>query len=229
MTKIDFKVEDKDYYIVKPSSRQEKDGMIMFARSLTKYVKDGIFSQEKLDSYLREQGVWDDEKQKEMEEIAKFVKEGADKLASGGIKKSEARKLAIEMRGKRFQFMQLTLEKTQLENFTVEALADADRTDFYISCCTKNSDGSKVFKDFDDYQDKKDTELGKSAALNFAKLHNGYNEDFAHEFVENKFLKEYGFVNDKLELVNEEGKYVDVDGNVVEEPQKVEFKEFLEG
>ena len=228
MDKLEFTLDSKKYFTVKPSPRQEKDGMIVFAKTLTKLVKEGIMSQDRLEKYLKEQGVWDDEKQAKREEIEKILVEGKQKLDEGGIPKWEARKIAIEMRIKRYELMALIMERTRLEGFTAEAIADTERTDFFISCCTKNEDGTKVFPTIDDYQNQADTNLGAFSATNFAKLYNGYGEDTIKKLPENVFLFKYGYVNDNLELVNQEGKYVDVEGNVIEEPKKVEFKEFLD-
>lgn len=228
--KLEFKVGDKEYYVTKPSARQEKDGMIVFAKTLTKALKEGIMSHDKLDKVIRDEGVWDDDKQKKVLEIAEFLTVGIHKLSAGGIKLSDARTLAIQMRTKRFEYIQLVLEKTRLEGCTAEAIADRERTDFFVSVCVKNSDGSKVFSSLEDYQEKQDSELGNVVSSKFAKLYNGYEEDLGFsKYPENEFLLKYKFTNEKLELVDKDGKFVDVEGNTMEEPQKVEFKEFLEG
>jgi len=204
--------------------------MIIFAKTLTKALKEGIMSQDGLEKFMRKEGVWDDDKQKEVEEIISFVKEGKEKLDAGGMKLSEARALAIKMRTKRMEYLRLILEKTRLEGCTAEAIADKERTDYFISVCTKHADGSKVFNSVEDYQEKQDGELGSSASISYAKLNNGYEDDLGFKKLpENEFLVKYKFANEKLELINSDGEFVDVDGNPVEEPQKVEFKEFLEG
>jgi len=227
--KVEFKIEDKEYYVQFPSARQEKDGMIVFAKALTKAVQDGIMSQDRLDKYCRDQGVWNDEKQKNREDIETFIRNGVDTLAKGGVKKSEARTLAIQMRRKRFELMALLMDRTKLEGFTAEALADKERTAYFISCCTKNKDGTRVFASIEDYCDKENDVIGKLAEYNYAKLTNGFDDDFQSKWPEVEFLTKYGFVNADFNLVNAEGKFVDEEGNEIKEPEKVEFTEFLEG
>jgi hypothetical protein len=45
----------------------------------------------------------------------------------------------------------------------------------------------------------------------------GLDQDWEAKLPENKFLKEYEFVDDKLRLVNKEGHYITTDGKRVDE------------
>lgn len=220
--KTEFKVDEKDYFVTLPSARQEKDGMILFAKSLTKYIKEGILSGDKLEQYYRDEGIWDDFKQKERENLEKFLGEGILKLRKGGIKKTEAKDLAIEMRLQRFQLMVLLLDRSKFESFTAESLAEKDRSAFFVSCCTKNADGSRAFSNLDDYLDRENSDLSRVAATKFASLYNGYDENFEKKLPENEFLIKYGFMDEQMQMIQEDGTVK------VAENQLEEFTEFTE-
>ena len=54
-----------------------------------------------------------------------------------------------------------------------------------------------------------------AAASNLAELLYAVDKDFEEKLPENKFLKDFKFVNDDLSLINKDGDMVDTDGKII--------------
>lgn len=187
-------------------------------RTFKDALDSGAILKIKLDKVLRDQGVWDDDReirvktiQKEIFDIEKIL------FKKGNIKLSEAKKLALTMKDKRNELKEVLSEKTGLESMTAESQADNSRFNFLVSRCTVYNDTKKpYFKDYADYLNQGSSEVAQKAASNLVTLLFGLG-DYESELPENVFLKKYKFVDDKFRLVNKEGKLVDRDGRLIDE------------
>ncbi len=65
--------------------------------------------------------------------------------------------------------------------------------------------------------DKSETELALKCASEFANFLYGLEEDYEDKLLENRVLKKLGLLNEKGDLVNREGKRVDIDGNLLDD------------
>jgi hypothetical protein len=73
------------------------------------------------------------------------------------------------------------------------------------------------FKNFEDYNNKSADPIALLAAQNLANMLYGLENDYEEKLPENKFLKQYKFVDSKLRLINKEGKLVDEKGRLINE------------
>lgn len=233
--KREFKVADKNYYVVMPSPKQERDSQIVYAKALTSAIKSGILCKDSIDTWLRTQGIWSDEKESKKFELQLFLATGQNMLETKrdkdgkNMKKSDARKLALEMNDKRMELLKLLSETGKYSEYTAEGMAENDKFVYLVSVCTKNEDGTKTFSSVEDLYEKEETELAQTAQNEFAIIFSGFNPDFYKDFPENKFLIEHGFVNDKLQLIDKEGNNVDEEGNKLKEEEAAPiFTDFLD-
>ena len=72
-----------------------------------------------------------------------------------------------------------------------------------------------MYKSLDDYSEKSDGEIAFGAASALAEMMYSIDKDFESNLPENKFLKEFNFVNEDLSLVNSDGKTVDLEGRLI--------------
>jgi hypothetical protein len=232
--------------VIKPNSTLNREAQIEYNKTFSMLLKNGGMLKETLDAYMREQDLWNDKKEKIYQELITFLVESQNKLEKqGGIKASEARTIAIEMRRKRFELLSLLSVRSQVAMNTVEGQAEDYRFNYLISkCLVYNNDGKPVFTSLDDYLDHSNEDYASVGASKLASLIHGYNSDIDNTFVENMFLKKYGFVDDKLRLINKEGRLIDEDGRLINEDNRfvdkdgnlvdasgnplVEFKPFLD-
>jgi hypothetical protein len=102
-----------------------------------------------------------------------------------------------------------------MEENTAEAIAENARFDFLVSECVFNEDGTRVYKDIDDYNQRSADNVAFLGAANLAQLLYQYDSKFEEGLPENLWLKQFGLINDKMELVDESGQLVDEDGRKI--------------
>jgi hypothetical protein len=219
--KMVFKARDEngvelDLAIVRPNQKQVNDGQKEYNKAFREAVDSRAILRARVDQLMREQKLWDDDKQARFDSIQKILLENERKLAVGGIKLSEAKKLAIEMRAARVELRGLLTERNELDANTAEAQAYNARFNYYVSCCVVyNNDKKPYFSSYEDYLKRGDGEVGVQGAMHLAMLLHGMDPDYENKLPENQFLTKHKFVDDKLRLVNKEGHLVDVAGKLI--------------
>lgn len=235
-----------------PSLEDQREATKVYNTAFSDALKAKAVVRAKLDDLLVDQGLWDEKKQDKFAKLQNQILEGERKLAKGGISLSEAKRIAIEMRKDREDLRDLIAVKTNLDTHTAEGQADNARFNYLVSVCTVyNNTKKKYFESYDDYLNRSSDVVSVLAAQNLAGMLYGLDADYENKLPENKFLKDYKFVNNQLQfidkqgrlvdengrlidnsgrLINEKGEFIDKDGNVVTESGDyvVEFKPFLD-
>lgn len=237
--------ESRNVYVRHPDPRVEAEANMHASRvfaKLTKNPKEGLLIRAKLDEFLRDQGLYTDDDIQNITRLSEKIEDLEGKLVAGGIKKSEGKEMAIDLRRCRILLLTLLAKRMEYDANTVEHHTERARTNYIISKCLCYEEDVPVFKSPDDYQydDTGIKDLLVEPIRRISALCSSYDPDFEAKLIENKFLKKYGFCNDKFDLVNENGELVDEkgrridqDGNLLEEKDKpekkpVEIGEFLE-
>lgn len=201
-----------------PSVQDHQGATKAYNQTFSDAVKSKAVVRAKIDELLKEQGLWDDNKQLKVEELQRQILEGERKLAKGGISLTNAKKVALEIKKLRDEIKDLVVVRTNMDNNTAEGQADNARFNYLVSACTvyKNTN-QPYFNDMADYLEKSVTLAALKAAQILANMIYGLDNDYEANLAENKFLKKYKFVDDKLRLINKEGKLVDEDGRLLDE------------
>lgn len=214
--KVDGK--EVEFKVVRPSMKQLQEAQKVYGKAFREGLEGGLLVRERLDDYLTKQNLWDAEKEMQFKTLQAEINNTEKALAKGGIKKSEAFKLAVNARKCREKVRNLVAVKRNLDENTVEAQADNTRFNYLVSATlVYNANGKPYFKDMDDYLNRADSELASEAAGRLATLMYGLDNDYEANLPENKFLKMAGYVDEKYRLINKEGKFVDEDGKLVDE------------
>lgn len=218
-----IKSEDSDgkavsVAVVKPNSSKIKQAQLAYNKAFRAALESGALLRQKLDNYMREQEIWDDNKEKEYAELLEKINESEKSLAKGGIKLSEAKDVAIQMRVDRGQFRDLISERTYLDTNTAEGQADNARFNhlIYLSILDEKT-GKPFFESVEDYEERATEPYAAAAAGELARMMYDLDPDYDKNLPENQFLSDYGFVNEDMRLVNKEGQFVTVDGQLVNE------------
>lgn len=214
---VDGDGKEVTVYACRPKASDMSKAQLVAAAAIKSGIESGALMRHQLADYMSKQGLWNDEKQKQSEELDKQITDDLLKLKKGGIKKSEGRDLAVAIKVKRNLKLILEAQKRQLDEYTVEAQADNARFDYLVSVCVKDEEGNSVFSSVDDYKDRAEEDWAIQAASALAGLIYGYDKDWEKELPENKFLIKYKLVDDKLRLVNKENKLVSIGGQLVDE------------
>ena len=220
---VEVKVKDGEgektvkIVVKRPQSAVMSQAQRVSAKAWTDCVRDGIMTKKELSKFMKEQGIWDKGKDVEQDKISADIIALEKKLYVGDsknakVKASEAKNIAIEMRKKRNELRELIADKMALEQNTAEAISDNARFEFLVASCAFYENGNKVYNSIDEYTEQSDSEIAFAAATALAQMMYSIDKDFEANLPENKFLKQYHFVNDDLSLVNEKGETVDLEG-----------------
>ena len=173
-----------------------------------------------VNTLLRSRGQWDDEREQQYNDYTKQLLAKDLKLKKGGMKASEGKKLALEMRNLRNKVTNLLTDKSALDNMTAEGQADnAHFNSLLVTCLVYNNEqGEEVqyFPTLDDYIVHGSTDIANVAAQKLMNMLYTGGENIQKVLPENQFLMKYKFVNEELKLINKDGKLVDEDGRLID-------------
>lgn len=210
--------KSREMLIKSPSLQDQKEATKVYNQSFSEALKAKAVVRAKLDDLLIEQGLWDGNKQAKFTELQAEILEGERKLAKGGISLTEARTIALNMRKTREDLRELISVKTNLDTHTAEGQADNARFNYLVSACTVYNDTKEqYFKNYEEYNNRSNDAVAVLAAQNLANMLYGLEDNYEEKLPENKFLKQYKFVDTKLRLINKEAKLVDEQGRLIDE------------
>ena len=201
-----------------PSFENQRDAQKVYNRAFSDAVNSGSIIRARLDEIMKEQGLWDDEKEQELFEVQSKINSGEKLLAAGGISLDKAKSIAIDMRNYRNQLRNLLSTKNNLDSNTAEGQADNARFNYLVSCCVVYKDtGKPYFKGYEDFINRASSNVAINGSYKLGNIVYGLSEDFEKDLPENKFLMSYGFANDSLALVDKKGRLVDENGKLIDE------------
>lgn len=239
MQKTEFKVkidgEDKGFTVRLPSGKLRKEAreyrQLVFKKKMFEVDENGkntAVLASKAYNTLKEMGVWTDEKEARVVELAKLIDEKLHLLSKG---KSEQvpnalklREIIIkEVKPMRSEQFELLGQSKQLDSVTVESIADEAEIDYLVSKSTFNDDLSPTFTSLEDLYSKVDEEYAKEARTQLQILIGMFNPNWFSDLPENKLLKKHNFIDEKGnyiidgKLVNSDGKPINDKGQLVNE------------
>lgn len=214
------KIEDKDvkFLVRSPSFKNQREAQKVYNTAFTDAIKSDAVVRAKMEDVLREQGIWNDGKEKELTELQNEIIKAERVLAQGGISLKKAKSIALEMKETRDKIRELLMDRNSLDNNSAEGQADNTRFNYLVTVCTVYKDTEKpYFKDMDDYLEKNTDPVAVKAAQVLANMLYGLSEDYEQDLAENKFLKKYKFIDEKLRLINDKGQLVDEENRLIDE------------
>lgn len=210
---------EEEFAIKSPSLADQREAQKIYNQAFSDAVKSGCIVRARLDDLLKEQGLWDDTKQAKFNTLQQQILDNEKSLSKGGISLKSAKEIAVKTKELRDDLRELISVRTNLDNHTAEGQADNARFNYLISSCLvySNNKDKKYFNSYEDYLSKAAEPIAVKAAQTLANMLYGLDNDYEKKLPENKFLLKYKFVDDKLRLINKEGKLVDADGRLVDE------------
>jgi len=218
MSEILKSVNGDELIVKKPTLRTMREGKKVYNRAFNDALQSKAPVRARLDDLLREQGLWNDEKQIKYDTIKKEMLDLEVALAKGGVRLVDAKNMAMQMIKLRSEMRDLISERTRLDNHTAEGQAENAQFDYFVSACLvyKNNEDKPFFADLEDYLNSSDPVAFK-AATNLSSMIYGLDPDYESKLPEYKFLRKFGFVDEKLRFINKDKKLVDVDGRLINE------------
>lgn len=215
---IEIDGKKTEFLLKSPSFKDQREAQKVYNQAFSDAVKSGCIVRGRLDDLLKEQGLWDDQKEMKMNSIQQQLLDHEQTLAKGGISLQRARGVALDMRKSRDDLRELISSRTNLDNNTAEGQADNARFNYLVSACLVYSDSKRAyFANYEAYLNKASDPVALRAAQVLATKLYGLDDNYEKNLPENKFLTSYNFVDNDLRFINKEGKFIDVDGKLVDE------------
>jgi hypothetical protein len=215
---IELDGEKKEFVVKSPSFKDQREAQKVYNQAFSDAVKSGCIVRGRLNDLLKEQGLWDDQKELRLNTIQHELLGHEQALAKGGISLQRAKGIALEMRKLREDLRDLIASRTNLDNNTAEGQADNARFNYLVSCCLVYSDSKKLyFANYEDYLNRSTDVVAIKAAQVLASRLYGLDDNYEKNLPENKFLKEYKFIDEKLRFINKDGKLTDSEGRLIDE------------
>ena len=216
--KVTIDNTEKEFLVRSPSLNDQREGQKVYNQAFTDAIKSKSVVRAKLDDLLEDQGLWNDEKQAKFTGLQKELLEGEKRLAKGGFSLNEAKDLAIKMKGTRDEIRDLISVRTSLDNHSAEGQADNARFNYLVSACVVYNDTKQpYFSNLEDYLNRSTDQVSIQGAQNLANMLYGLDNDYESNLPENKFLKTFKFIDDKLRFVDKKGKLIDSEGRLIDE------------
>lgn len=210
--------KEVEFLIKSPSLTDQREAQRVYNQAFSDAVKSGCIVRGRLDDLLKEQGLWDDNKQLKMNTLQQQILDNEKSLARGGISLNAAKKIAVQMKQLREELRDLISVRTNLDNHTAEGQADNARFNYLVSCCLVYKDTKKpYFAGYEDYLNRASDIVAIRGAQILANMLYGLDNDYEKKLPENKFLLKYKLVDENLRFINKDGKFVDADGRLVDE------------
>ena len=218
-----FEGEDLNGDMVKfkiktPGAEEIKKSQVVYNRAFKQALDDGALLRQKLTSYMRDQNLWDDAKQKQYDDLLEQISKMEESLQKGGIRLTTAKEIALDLRKKRDKFRDLISERNALDAASAEGQADNARFEELVRLCTLNPDnGQRYFASEADYNASANQPWVVVAAEKLGNAMYGLDPNYEKNLEENKFLQEFKFVDNELRFINEDGHTVDSEGRLTNE------------
>jgi hypothetical protein len=214
----DGEVKVIEYAVILPKPKDGREAQKVYNTAFANALGSGALLRKRVEAYMREQGLWDDKKESQKTDMISQLNDKELVLQRGGIKLSEAREIALDMRRLRFKLRELIAERNELDTATAEGQAENARFNALVTqCLVYNESGKPVYKDIDDYLTNSESEQAFEGAQILASMLFNLDKNHDASLPENKFLQRWNFVDDELRLVNKDGELVDTDGKRINE------------
>lgn len=214
--KFTLNSKELELKVIRPSVKILQEATKVYNKAYKDALEGGSILRAKLDTYMERQGLWDAEADMKYKTLKAEIAKAEKQILEGGIKLSDCKKLALDLKQKRAELQNTLSLKNDLDSNTAEGQATNSRFNYLVSACLVYSTNSKpYFKDLEDYLNNSDNDLAVEAARHLMLLMYEADDDFEATLPENKFLKKFGFVDSKFRLINKEGKLTDSEGRLV--------------
>ena len=213
------KFVEKEYAVRIPTYKVMEEANKLKSKVFYEALNAGELLRDQLEDILRQRGLWNDQRQAEYDTLRKEILDREYQLQKGGIKLSDARRLAIEMKEKRQRMVDMLSSRSDLDSQTCEGKSENARFNYlFAHSLVYNDDELTPFypNGLEDYVVDMDNPIAIKGATEFYYLLSG-TEDLDDKLPENLFLKKFEFVDESYRLVDKTQRLIDKDGRYIDE------------
>lgn len=204
--------------VQRPTQRIQAKAQEAYNKRFAELLKSGTLVSAEIDKEMKRRNLWDDEQKQTFDMLSKKILEAEGILLKGGIKKSEAKKVAIQLIKDRAELIRLSSDRSRLQQESAEGQSENARFNYLIYACTVYDDGEKAgqkyFNSYDEFMESDDVVVGLAGAELMGLLFNVV--EIQKDLPEYKFLRRYNMVDEELRFINKDGKPTDEDGRLID-------------
>lgn len=214
--------KDVDLELIAVNNKIQKDSEVIANKAFKEAIDLEYPLAAQILQILKSRGITLDEEQ--VDKLSKEIRQKEFALETGKLDgkkltKLEGRNLALELRSLRYKLDEIVNINTSYYSNTVEKYVQNERIKYFVYACLLDANTrTRFFKSYDEFKSayEADHKLILDAFDSYYKM---VSTDLfvAKEYSEEKFLKKFNFVNDKGQLINEQGKMVDKDFRLIDE------------
>lgn len=225
--KIDFvsNVDGKEVKLVMVgiTTSIRNDSNKIYTQSLFENVENGIPFTVEVEEVLRKKAIFDPEvDNQKREELSKKLRDTeialrSAKVGSRKITKDEGRKLALKIKELRAELSNLSQNRSSLLSNTAESIAENVRLNYCVYRCTLNQGTlDNYWKSYEDFKNDIGSKVYTDAVNKFITLSMGVDLTMEKKLYENQWLIRMGFMNEDLQLIDNNGRPVDEKGRLID-------------
>lgn len=195
--KVEYNNVELDLSVRRPTNKEIEIADWEYSRYFNKAVTQGIVPETRMLQLLKEQGVWTDEDEKEIEELQKELIElelEIKKIHTDTRNYNELVEIRGDIKNIREKLLSKRTAKQQYLTHTAENKSDDHRTRVLTSFVTEYASGPKkgksFFKDFDDMTSFRDQGVVLACLMNYMTFSSGLSVNFMNrEYIEDKVME----------------------------------------
>lgn len=215
-----FEVNDIKLAVITPNAKQKDKAQMVYSSEMNKALTNPegpAILRDALMDVMVKQGLWNEEKSKEFDNLIKIINDGERKLDAGGIKLSDTKKICYEMIGARTALQILLADRNKLDVITAEGIAEQKQFQYLASVCiVREETGEPYFSNVEDLLND-DSGVANQGFEVLGKMIYGLKDDPRADNPEIKFLQKWNMMDDQYRLVNKEGKFIDYEDHILDE------------
>jgi len=214
---MEIKVDDTTVVVSAPGNRDLQDAQMQYNIKMAELMRaeKKLMSRNELQRYMRDHKIWTNEDEELNNLLQTQLRTMERKLAEGGITVEQGKSITIQMKYNRSILLALTSKKADMDNITMEFVAENHRFKFLMTRCIKDSNGNAFVKSVGECDLRQDDPIVIQSAAALNAIVYGYDPDFFDKLPENRWLKDFGFVNKDGRLSDPDGKPVSIDGKFI--------------
>lgn len=213
-------IDDKELKLAVERPKQEHiaEAQKVFNKAYRDAIESRALTRGRMQVVLQEENSWNDEKQQEFDKLQKEISEAERRLPQGNAKLSELKAIALKIRENRIKLRNMLSIRNSADAMTADAQAENARFNKLVSLCTVyNETGKKFFATLDEYYERMEEPVAFEAASKLAAMLYNLDPNSEANLPENKFLKQWGLIDDKFRLINADKHLVDTEGRLIDE------------
>jgi len=200
-----------------------QEAQMIYNIELTSLIRQSIsedarlLSRQQLEQYLSDLNIWTEKDGKQFLQLQLELRSSELQLKKGGIKVSEAKKIALDMKTKRAILLILYNHRAQFDGITMESMAENKKFKFFIiKCILVAENNTPFFTNIDDYEERQNEQASVDAATALAGQLYGYDQDTEINLIENQWLKQFEFADNQGRLIDKNNRLIDMDGHLID-------------